>query len=113
MGISPTELTETDLTAEPVLVKKKIAGRSPTQIALDRLKKDKIAMTCLVIFLLFVAVAVFAPLLTDLFGVKLRAGSPNDTDQFNFPLIGPPDHGFTWKAPLGLAPNTGDDLLAE
>ena len=113
MGISPTELTESTVSEEPVLVKKQIAGRSPTQIALDRLKKDKIAMTCMVIFLLFVAIAIFAPLLTDLFGVKLREGSPDLTDQFNFPIYGPPDHGFDWRAPLGLAPNTGDDLLAE
>ena len=32
---------------------------------------------------------------------------------FNFPVIGPPDHPFTWEAPLGLAPDTGDDNLAE
>ena len=113
MGISPTELTESDISAEPEFVSKEIAGRSPTQIAFARLRHDKIAMICLVVVLLFVIVAVFAPLLTHLFGVELRGGSPDDTDQFNFPLIGPPDHGFTWQAPLGLAPNTGDDLLAE
>jgi len=116
MGISPTELNSSDVheDTQPELVKKKIAGRSPTQIALDRLKKDKIAMTCTVIVLLFIAIAIFAPLLTDLFGVKLRAGDPiHDTDQFNFPAFGPPDHGFTMKAPFGIAPNTGDDNLAE
>jgi peptide/nickel transport system permease protein len=114
MGISPTELTTTALQEEPVLVKKEIAGRSPTKIALDRLRKDKIAMVCLAVVSLFVFIALFAPVLTNLFGVKLHAGDPiKDLDQFNFPLFGPPDHGFTWKAPLGIAPNTGDDLLAE
>ena len=114
MGISPTELTTSDLAEPPVLVKKEIAGRSPTRIAVDRLRKDKIAMTCLVIVILFVLIALLAPVLTDVFGVKLRNGNPvTDLDQFNFPNWGPPDHGFTWKAPLGIAPNTGDDLLAE
>jgi len=91
-----------------------IAGRSPFQIARGRLFSDKIAMVCLAIVILFVGIAVFAPLLTRLFGVELRAGDPSsDTDMFNFPVIGPPDHPFTWKAPLGLAPDTGDDNLAE
>ena len=113
MGISPTELTEQDVPTEPELVKQEIAGRSPTRIAMDRLKKDKIAMVCLVVVILFVVVAVFAPLLTTLFGVELNAGTTDDTDQFSFPVIGPPDHGFTWEAPLGLAPGSGDDNLAE
>ena len=113
MGISPTELSEQDISTDPVVVKQEIAGRSPMQIAFDRLKHDKIAVTCAVVVVLFFLIAVFAPLLTDLFGVELRAGTSDDTDQFNFPIIGPPDNGFTWEAPLGLEPNTGNDLLAE
>ncbi len=59
-------------------------------------------------------IAIFAPLLTKLFGVELHQGNPvTELDQFNFPKYGPPDHGFTWKAPLGIAPNTADDLTAE
>ena len=113
MGIQPTELSEQDISTEPEVVKQEIAGRSPTQIAIARLKHDKIAMICLVVVILFFLIAVFAPLLTNLFGVELKAGTADDTDQFNFPIIGPPDHGFTWEAPLGLAPNSGDDNLAE
>ena len=113
MGISPTEMSEQDVSTEPVLVKQQIAGRSPTQIAMDRLKHDKIAMICFAIVVLFVLIAVFAPLLTRLFGVELDAGTSEDTDQFSYPIIGPPDHGFTWEAPLGLAPRTGNDNLAE
>jgi ABC-type dipeptide/oligopeptide/nickel transport system permease subunit len=115
MGISPTELSEHDTsTEEPLLVKQEIAGRSPMQIAVARLRSDKIAMACLVVVVLFVIVAVFAPLLTKLFGVELDGGVPSeDLDQFNFPLIGPPDHGFTWEAPLGISPNEADDNLAE
>jgi ABC-type dipeptide/oligopeptide/nickel transport system permease subunit len=113
MGVSPTELTQQDSPLEPLLVKQSIAGRSPTRIALDRLKRDKIAVVCFAVVVLFVVIAVFAPLLTQLFGVELNAGTNEDTDQFAYPIIGPPDHGFTWQAPLGLAPYTGDDNLAE
>jgi len=93
---------------------KQIAGRSPMQIAMGRLRADKIAMICLAIIIFFCIVAVFAPLIAKAFGVEVRAGDPStDTDIYNFPVIGPPDHGFTWEAPLGLAPNTGNDNLAE
>ncbi|NUR09970.1 MAG: ABC transporter permease [Nocardioidaceae bacterium] len=115
MGISPAELSESDLHDDPnAPVKATVAGRSPTQIALARLRSDKVAMACAIIVVVFVVIAVFAPLLTKLFGVQLDAGDPvRDLDATNFPLFGPPDHGFTWKAPLGIAPNTADDNLAE
>jgi ABC-type dipeptide/oligopeptide/nickel transport system permease subunit len=114
MGISPTELSEHDVAQQPELVKQEIAGRSPTQIALARLRRDKIAMFCVFLVVLFVLIAVAAPLLTKLFGVELDAGKPvQQLDQFNYPNYGPPDHGFTWKAPLGIAPDTADDNLAQ
>jgi len=115
MGISPAELSETDIHEDPnTPVKAAVAGRSPTQIALSRLRADKIAVVCLVVVVIYVLIAIFAPLLTDLFGVQLHQGDPvKDLDATNFPLYGPPDHGFTWKAPLGIAPNTGNDNLAD
>jgi ABC-type dipeptide/oligopeptide/nickel transport system permease subunit len=115
MGISPTELSSQDVSVEPetALVKHEIAGRSPTQIALGRIRADKIAMACVIIVVIFFLIAIFAGPLTHLFGVKLGAGTEADTDDLGFPLIGPPFHGFTWKAPLGLWPGTGDDLLAQ
>src|SRR5919107_4982315 len=115
MALTPLEMAAPEQTQLPTPEQEKeIAGRSPFQIALGRLRSDKIAMVCVAIVLLFFLIAIFAPLLTKLFGVELRAGDPSaDTDIFNFPVIGPPDHAFTWKAPLGLAPDTGDDNLAE
>jgi ABC-type dipeptide/oligopeptide/nickel transport system permease subunit len=114
MGISPTELVQSTSDEPQFRPDEDVAGRSPTQIALDRLRKDKIAMVCFVIVVVFVLIAIFAPLLTKLFGVELDGGDPvNDLDAFNYPAFGPPDRGFTWDAPLGIAPNTADDLLAE
>jgi peptide/nickel transport system permease protein len=115
MALTPLEMVSPDIDQLPDQEKEaEIAGRSPIQIALSRLRSDKIAMVCFAIVVMFALIAVFAPLLTKLFGVELRAGVPStDTDIFNFPVIGPPDHPFTWKAPLGLAPDTGNDNLAE
>ncbi|HET6625730.1 MAG TPA: ABC transporter permease [Nocardioidaceae bacterium] len=113
MGIQPTELVDST-SDEPEVSSQDVAGRSPTKIALDRLRHDKIAMTCFAIVVIFVLIAIFAPLLTDLFGVKLDAGDPiKDTKADSYPAFGPPDYGFTWRAPLGIEPRTGNDLLAE
>ena len=83
-----------------------IAGRSPLQIAFARLRADKIAMAVSRgRHLLLPDRHLRARCSTRLFGVEVRAGDPStDTDIFNFPVIGPPDHPFTWEAPLGLAP---------
>ena len=113
MGINPAEPVESTFD-EPEVTSQDVAGRSPTKIALDRLRSDRIAMACLGIVVLFVLIAIFAPLLTRLFGVELDAGDPvTDTKFDSFPAIGPPDSGFTWAAPFGLEPGTGNDLLAE
>lgn len=112
MGILPTELLSETPADEPP-TKTDVAGRSPTKIALDRLRQDKIAMACAIIVALFILMALFAPLLTKAFGVELDAGTSDDTNIYNFPAIGPPDYPFTWEAPLGLEPGTGNDNLAE
>ena len=54
--------------AEPVRASSVAHGKSPTRIALDRLRKDKVAMVCAAIVALFVLVAIFAPLLAKLEG---------------------------------------------
>ncbi len=115
MALTPLEIAAPEATHPPdPEADAEIAGRSPIQIAVGRLRSDKIAMVCFAIVMLFFLIAIFAPLLARLFGVEVRAGNPStDTDIFNFPVIGPPDHAFTWQAPLGLAPNTGNDNLAE
>ena len=61
MGISPTEVAEIPV-EEPEVIRDDVAGRSPTQIALSRLRSDKIALVCSVIVLIFVLIAIFAPL---------------------------------------------------
>jgi peptide/nickel transport system permease protein len=106
-GDSGAEVPDSDVQS------KKIAGRSPTQIAFDRLRKDKVAIVCAIISLLFLIIAVFAPLISRLLGVSTATPDAVTVLQPDtYPAIGPPFHGFTWKHPLGLAPGTGVDNLA-
>lgn len=93
---------------------KKLTGRSPTQIAIGRLRRDPIAVICFIVVVFFVLVAVFAPLWCRLFGVStdvVLAGERVDL-LTGLPKIGPPNYGFTMEHPFGVAPGTGNDNLA-
>jgi ABC-type dipeptide/oligopeptide/nickel transport system permease subunit len=119
MSLPPIEADETlrhveDVPAAPETVK--IHGRSPIQIAFERLRHDWVAVISGIIVLFFILVAIFAPLIAKAFGVQEGiVENPSDVLDIRtgFGLVGPPDHGFTWEHPLGLAPSTGKDLLAE
>ncbi|UPK76966.1 ABC transporter permease [Nocardioidaceae bacterium SCSIO 66511] len=110
MALAPTEMTEV-ATTEVVDVE----GRSPAQIAFERLRHDKVAVISAAVVLFFVLIAIFAPLIADLFGVGYRTESGAETLDVttNYGKVGPPVHGFTWEHPLGIAPNSGYDLLGE
>jgi ABC-type dipeptide/oligopeptide/nickel transport system permease subunit len=115
MALPPieTELTahgEPDLTSAP---SGKVHGRSPMRIAMDRLRADKVAVVSAAIVLIFILIAIFAPLLCKLFGVELQAGSGSELDGLSMPLVGPPYEDFTWDHPLGIAPRTAHDNLAQ
>ncbi len=96
---------------------KKIAGRSPSRIAFDRLRKDPVAVAGAAVTLFFVIIAIFAPLIAKAFGVNTQPGDNStlistDLNTYNLPVVGPPNHGFTWAHPFGIAPGTANDNLA-
>ncbi|HET8664024.1 MAG TPA: ABC transporter permease [Nocardioides sp.] len=120
MGISATELGEVEVQQGTELEPegKKLAGRSPTQIALDRLRRDKVAVVCSIIVALMVLAAILAPVISKILGIYPTAETipyqPSDVLDFSTgqPLQGPPNHGFWAAHPLGLAPTTGVDNLS-
>jgi ABC-type dipeptide/oligopeptide/nickel transport system permease subunit len=118
MGISATELAEAPTGSAEAPEGKKLAGRSPTQIAFERLRKDKLAVVCATIVLLLILAAVFAPLITNALNIYPTAATvPYEPFKVlnihtNLPKNGPPNHGYWGAHPLGLAPNTGVDNLA-
>lgn len=95
------------------------AGRSPLQIAMTRLRRDKLAMACLVVVIFFVLVAVFADVIAKIVGVSLDLVQVCDVVECNYaspnaglPKSGPPAFGFDPSHPLGINPRTGADNLA-
>jgi len=116
MAVPATELVPHESATAPIAEgeRKAIAGRSPTRIAIDRLRKDKIAVLCFAIVLFFAFVGVFAGWICDLFGVStetVRASTVIDLTT-GLPKVGPPNHGFTMDHPFGVAPASGTDNLA-
>lgn len=90
-------------------------GKSPMQIALARLRRDKIAMVCLGVIVFFLAVGIFATPLLKLFGVTTDTVLPSqylDLSGIPKPEYGPPNGGFTLDHPFGIAPKTATDNLA-
>jgi peptide/nickel transport system permease protein len=83
-------------------------GRSPSQIAWDRLKGDKIAIACVAIVIFFILVAIFAPLLVKAEGETLNLYHSDLISELNtYPTIGA--NSAHW---FGVEPRTGRDLFA-
>jgi peptide/nickel transport system permease protein len=88
-----------------------IAGRSPTQLAMARLRHDKVSMVALVIIIIATLMAISAPILENL-GIL-------DPYSFNYKLVGGlgtlptgPFGGVGWHHLLGVEPGTGRDVLS-
>jgi ABC-type dipeptide/oligopeptide/nickel transport system permease subunit len=83
---------------------KEISGKSPTKIALDRLKRDKVFIGSVIVIALFLLIGLLAPLITKLMGTSAGdsgAIDPSQTDVFGVPLV-----GQSLKHPFGFAPAT-------
>lgn len=94
---------------------KEISGKSPMRIAVSRLMHDKIAVVCALVVVFFALVAIFAGVITKIFGVSTETVFPSqflDVLGGGMPLKGPPLHGFDPEHPFGIAPKTADDNLA-
>ncbi len=103
--------TPTGPAAPEGTVENEIKGRSLGQIAWAHLRQDKIAMAGAVVIVIIILIALFAPLITKIFGV--------DPDTFNTNLLdrstglpNGPLSGMSWEHPLGLEPVNGRDILA-
>lgn len=95
---------------------KEIAGRSPTQIALERLRSDRLAIVNIVIISLLVLLALLAPVITKYWPWGVLTTDPDfnniELATGNMPSVGPPNYSFTISHPLGITPSTGQDSMA-
>lgn len=89
----------------------KVAGRSPTQLAIARFRADKLSMVSLVLSAFIVLCAIAAPIL-----VAVGVLHPNDFHQNLLADDGvTPDGrfgGVSWSHPFGVDPGAGRDLLS-
>jgi len=88
-----------------------IAGRSLTQIAWSRLRRDKVAMVSLTVIVLVLLIAIFAPLITKLLGVDPYTLNTHLVSQDGGLPIGRWG-GISVDHPLGVEPLTGRDLFS-
>jgi ABC-type dipeptide/oligopeptide/nickel transport system permease subunit len=84
-----------------------LQSKSPTQIALGRLRRDKIAMICAVVVLFFALVAIFADVITAVTHTDPFTLNQDLIDEYGFPTVNP-----SAAHPFGIEPRLGRDLLA-
>ena len=89
-----------------------IEGRSLTQIAWARLRRDKVALAGGIFIIILILVAIFAPLL-----VRITGGPPNQwhEDLLNMNIGGIPNGalgGMSWQHPMGLETVHGRDIFS-
>ncbi|MEP7053981.1 MAG: ABC transporter permease [Actinomycetota bacterium] len=111
---APLEVVGSDTTANPEAVLQgagPINGRSLTEIAWSRLRRDKVAMFGGLVVILLILMAIFAPFLVKLFGHP-----PND---FHQQYVNPdtqvpygPRGGVSLDFPFGIEPVNGRDLFS-
>ena len=91
-------------------------GRSPFQIAMRRLRHDKVAVICAGFVLLLILLGILAPFLNNLLEVSHKPGMEYSEPAFEvLEFDGLPAEqyrGFSAAHPLGLQPQTGNDNTA-
>ena len=92
----------------------KVAGRSPTQLAMARFRKDKLSMGAFVVVVLYVLLAIAAPFLVH-WGILDPYAFHNSDKFLNINEGSVPRGSFggvSWSHPLGLEPGTGRDVMS-
>jgi peptide/nickel transport system permease protein len=90
----------------------RVLGKSPTQLAIGRFRRDKLSMAAFVVVATYTILALLAPLM-----VKLGVINPLKfhQDLLNIDLGAIPDGkwgGISWAHPLGVEPGTGRDVMS-
>lgn len=106
-GESPGALTVVD--DEPAEVDKEIVGRSPMQLALLRLRRDRTAKVTGGLIILLLVLSYGAPLWAQIYGYGAYDQNPDKLDGTAVPLgvLG----GVSFEHWLGVVPGNGQDVL--
>ncbi|MGY2874973.1 peptide/nickel transport system permease protein [Marmoricola sp. URHA0025 HA25] len=89
-----------------------VLGKSPTQLAIGRFRRDKLSMVAFVIVATYLIGALLAPLLVKVGYLKPTKGHQELLD----PNLGSVPKGsfggISWSHPLGVVPGSGWDVLS-
>jgi peptide/nickel transport system permease protein len=91
-----------------------IQGRSLSQIAWMRLKRDKVALVGGYVVIFLILVSLFAPLIVKWIGHA--PNSFNQGEEFLDPFTQVPKGffgGMSWSHPMGIEPQNGRDIFSE
>jgi peptide/nickel transport system permease protein len=90
----------------------KVQGKSPTQLAIGRFRRDKLSMAAFFVVTAYVIGGALAPLVVKLGWIDPLKLNQNLLD----PTVGSIPKGkwggMSWSHPLGIVPGTGTDLMA-
>ena len=120
MSVPASELGSHTIDTDPGLIPPdadaaaKVAGKSPTQLALARFRKDRLSMTSFVIVVLYTLLAIAAPFLVH-WGVLDPYSIHNSNKILDINLGSVPRGSFggvSWDHPLGIEPGTGRDVMS-
>jgi peptide/nickel transport system permease protein len=89
-----------------------MVGRSLRQIVWARLRRDRVAMVCLVTLIIFYLVAIFGPMVAGYLGIDPYKFDPSAiSDLGGKPNL--PNGGISPEHPLGVEWGTGRDVFAQ
>ena len=119
MSVPASELGSHTIDTDPGLMPTsedaaKVAGKSPTQLAMARFRKDKLSMTAFIVVAAYSLLAIAAPFLVH-FGVLDPYTFHNSAKVLDINLGSVPRGSFggvSWDHPLGVEPGTGRDVMS-
>ncbi len=90
----------------------KIAGKSPTKLAIGRFRRDKLSMISFVVVVLYISAAIIAPFLVKFGVLDPTSYHQNLTDPSTGGIPYGKMGGVSWDHPLGVEPATGRDVMS-
>jgi peptide/nickel transport system permease protein len=108
---SQLERLETSVTLD-VTDPEEVKGKSPTQLAAGRFRRDKLSMLSLSIVLLYTIGAIAAPVLYKLHVIEPLKLNQNLLDPNLGSIPKGSWGGASWSHPLGVVPGTGTDVMS-
>lgn len=84
-------------------------GLSPFQLGVQRLRRDRVAVIAAYVVAVYVFIAIFAPLLVQIFNIDPYALDREAINDFGLPAG--PLGGISLDHPFGVEPGTGRDIL--